>query len=333
MSIQKIISAGLIVMSVFGGVNAKSRYKEYTISDSYSHKNLDIFLIHGKNILVEARYITLGEAMKKKIVKVYETENVNQLSIENLSTKDTIYIQSGDIVKGGKQDRVLQYDLILQPRSGKQPISSFCVEQGRWNKRGNENLHTFQSSDMQLASKKLKLATKEKADQSEVWKHVAGLQEAASANVGGSVQSRESASSLQLTLENKKIKQKTKEYIDNLKGILKNKKDVLGYVFVINNEINSGDIYGHKDLFVKLWPKMLEATVVEAVSEANNKSKNKKIISKDIKRWFEDVEKGKKSKKNINKQTYMRINSSSENIEFETYDKDKGGKVIHKNVM
>lgn len=53
---------------------------------------------------------------------VYETKDVNELSVENRSHKD-IYVQSGDIVKGGQQDRVLAVDLIVPPRSGKDAYS------------------------------------------------------------------------------------------------------------------------------------------------------------------------------------------------------------------
>ena len=49
-------------------------------------------------------------------------------------------MQSGDIVKGGQQDRVLTVSLMLPPKSGRIPIASFCVEQGRWPARGKEDV-------------------------------------------------------------------------------------------------------------------------------------------------------------------------------------------------
>jgi hypothetical protein len=62
---------------------------------------------------------------------------VNELIVENLSDEE-VYIQSGDIVKGGRQDRTLGYDLIVPKKSGKVKITSFCVEHGRWSARGRE---------------------------------------------------------------------------------------------------------------------------------------------------------------------------------------------------
>ena len=57
-----------------------------------------------------------------------------------------VFIQAGDIVKGGKQDRVLTVSFLLPPNSGRVPIASFCVEQGRWSARGKEDHARFSSA-------------------------------------------------------------------------------------------------------------------------------------------------------------------------------------------
>src|SRR5215510_8865160 len=126
----------------------------YKVSGPYSHKNLSIFLIHGEDRAKGWVPLTLQEAMEQKKVIVHETENVNSLAIENVS-REEVFVQSGDIVKGGKQDRVLAIDLIVPPKSGRMPIDSFCVEQGRWNKRGEESANAFSASDKMLVTKDL----------------------------------------------------------------------------------------------------------------------------------------------------------------------------------
>ena len=110
---------------------------DYRLSGPYTHKNLSIFLVHGKNVIKARSFLTLQEALVQKKVVVYETKSVNELSIQNFSDED-VFVQSGDIVKGGAQDRMIGVDLIVPPRSGKLPISAFCVEHGRWSGRGSE---------------------------------------------------------------------------------------------------------------------------------------------------------------------------------------------------
>ena len=82
--------------------------------------------------------------MQKKVV-VYETKSVNELSIQNFSNED-VYVQSGDIVKGGQQDRMIGVDLIVPPRQARCRFRRFASSTGRWSGRGNERATVFSSS-------------------------------------------------------------------------------------------------------------------------------------------------------------------------------------------
>src|SRR5438552_2906574 len=124
-----LLGFGLLAFMTAAGDNLQ-------VTGPFTHENLSIYLVRGKPG-AKTKLLPLQEAMAQKKVAVYETGNVSQLSIENLSGED-VYVQSGDIVKGGRQDRVLTTDFVLPAHSGKLPISSFCVEQGRWTKRGAE---------------------------------------------------------------------------------------------------------------------------------------------------------------------------------------------------
>ena len=99
----------------------------------------------------------LEQAMGRKMVIVHETNHVNELAIENVSSEE-VFVQAGDIVKGGRQDRVLAVDLILPAKSGEIPIDAFCVESGRWQKRGNGEAGKFSSSNDRIVTKELKIA-------------------------------------------------------------------------------------------------------------------------------------------------------------------------------
>src|SRR6516162_2455658 len=138
---------------------------DYNFSGPYTHDNLTLFLVHGPGGLKGKNYLTLQEALEQKKAVVHETGDVNELSVENLSSDADVYIQSGDIVKGGKQDRVLHYDLLIAPHSGRVPLASFCVEHGRWHERKGESASYFMSSSSSLPDKELKLAAKYEQNQ------------------------------------------------------------------------------------------------------------------------------------------------------------------------
>jgi hypothetical protein len=103
---------------------------DYRLSGPHTHANLTVFLVHGQDQHSEASYLTLSEALDQEKVVVHETGNVNELAVENLSPDQELYIQSGDIVKGGRQDRALHYDLVLAPKSGKVPWRPFALSRG-----------------------------------------------------------------------------------------------------------------------------------------------------------------------------------------------------------
>jgi hypothetical protein len=99
-------------------------FAQTRLSGPFTHDNLTIFLIHGADKSAK-NLLTLDEAIDQRKVVVYETRNVNELAVENVSSED-VFIESGDIVKGGAQDRTLKDDIILPSKSGKVSLNSFC---------------------------------------------------------------------------------------------------------------------------------------------------------------------------------------------------------------
>lgn len=128
------------------------------ISGPFTHENLTIYLVHGPSAPGPVP-LTLPEALEKGVVEIKETGSVNQLTVENRGDQE-VFIQAGDIVKGGRQDRVLSVSLTLPPRSGVLPIAAFCVERGRWSPRAGEDSHRFASAKDMLPSREAKLAMK-----------------------------------------------------------------------------------------------------------------------------------------------------------------------------
>src|SRR5438309_9320895 len=169
-----LIAAPLGMVAAWGGHTGQRAQgqDDYRLEGPFTQGNLTVFLIHGRDKIKGQTFITLQEALVQKKVIVRETRSVNELTIENVSGEE-VYVQSGDIVKGGQQDRMMAVDLILPPRSGKITISAFCVENGRWSKRGSEEVTVFNSSANVIAGRDLKLAAKSAESQGEVWRQVA----------------------------------------------------------------------------------------------------------------------------------------------------------------
>ena len=336
--------------------SAQVAASDYKISGPYTHKNLTVFLIHGENKTTGKVPLTLQEAMALKKVKVIETGDVNQLAIQNISDQE-VFVQSGDIVKGGQQDRVLAMDLLVPPHSGRVPIDSFCVEHGRWQQRGQEMATAFSSSEQSLNHKDLKIAAKQAKSQNEVWAKVAESQDklgrnamaAASPAAGARMASADgyallspsavdvtsavSRSSLQLTLENKIVKETADEYLKELQKIIAGKPDVIGYAFAINGQINSADVYSSRALFAKLWPKMLKASAIEAIAEFDKNGKHEEVTTASIKSFLSEAENGKAESRELTPHVMMVKSESEKNLFFETRDRKRSDEWLHRNYL
>lgn len=304
----------------------------YRLSGPYTHKNLTIFLIHGKDLASGENFLTLQEALARKKVIVYETKDVNELAIRNLSNRD-IYVQAGDIVRGGEQDRMISMDFIVPPKSGRIPIGAFCVEQGRWSRRGNEVAGSFSSSENSATSRELKLAAKKVNSQGLVWDYVKVAQEKLSKNVGGTVNSDVSVSSLELAVEDSRVKESSGSYINALSNILQRERSVIGYVFAINGKVNSADIYSSSTLFAKLWPKLLKASAIEALAELNSDARQDAVSADAVNAFLVEAEQGKPSEKNVTSRVNLLLREDANNVFFETRDRGRKSAWIHRNYI
>ncbi|HKQ92300.1 MAG TPA: DUF6569 family protein, partial [Blastocatellia bacterium] len=246
---------------------------------------------------------------------------------------------------------------------------AFCVEQGRWSRRGGEAVTAFSASENGLASKDLKIAAKARMSQGDVWANVSKTQEKLAMNmtvtssappapararrgagagggnlrIGGgrmtgsdsvaSVTDRASPSSLQLTLENKLVKDTAKDYVKNLSSIINGKRDVVGFVFAINGQINSADVYSSNALFAKLWPKMIEASAIEAIAELKAEEKSRPVDVSAIKAFLRESHAGKAETKKVTARTSVVKSETGKNLFFETRDSSRKDKWVHRNYI
>ncbi len=255
--------------------------KQLKIHQPVKYGHLDLYLITGKTSSSHIKSLkTLKESLADKTGVVKETGDVNQLAVQNKSKKLDLFINAGDIVKGGKQDRTLAYDLWV-PSNTEAALPSFCVEHDRWSKRGNEEVASFASNSYLLSSRSLRIASTVNNTQGEVWKEVSKLQEKLNSKLDTEVYGAASASSLQLSLENEELQEKIKEYEKAFASFGKD-KEAIGFVFAINGELFGADYYIDPALFSRMREKLLTAAIVEAVSEQATDQETKTLTSSQV---------------------------------------------------
>jgi hypothetical protein len=163
-------------------------------------------------LLSEAMKIPGFRVMEQKQFGRSESQWFHGVTVQN-KTQDTVLLLSGDVVKGGNQDRVIAHHEVILPRSVRN-IEVFCVEAGRstyYNPQASaaeKEVAAF-SGYFSVASPKVRRAVQNPGQQQAVWDAVANVTKANAA---------ESSTSAYTTLDNESEQKKTPRRLHNASG-------------------------------------------------------------------------------------------------------------------
>lgn len=257
-----------------------------TVHEPIHQGNLTIFPVTTPTTVDASAFITLDEGLRAGLVKVGELgalrgtgamsrpiitgrrgpappitpsqmgdgARVNELAIQNLSDKPLLLI-AGEIVTGGKQDRVLGRDLIVPPRSEPIALGVFCVEPGRWH-----GLNAQFGASKAMAHPNLRKQVTEAKDQSKVWEEVGNANRMMAAGVPAGATA---ASSFAVTMAQRPVQEKltadSRHFLDRLP------RGATGVVIAVNGRTVWADLFASAALFDRYREKLLQSYVVEAM--------------------------------------------------------------------
>lgn len=316
LSLMSLLSLTLLGMSFVPDPSADTEKKtepatikvgEQTVllSKPFSHENLTVFLLHGKD-RSKANYVTLDEGLAKKLITVSEKKNeqVSELVIENTSDRP-LFLQEGDRLSGGKQDRIIVTSLIVPAKSGKMPLPTFCIEQSRWTE-GKKGKQFGNANNPVLAAQQVRIAAKVtpmRGGQHAVWRNVAILK----ADAMKKLDADNKNSSLNETYSSKKVIEICNACSKKLDGIVKPHKDVIGFAIAINGEIEEVNVYPNHQLAAKLYPRLVQSYAVQAALAKDEKKKPKEVKADDVSKFLVSTkQKGKRTEK-VNADNSLRV--------------------------
>jgi hypothetical protein len=250
----------LLTNQLFAQLTYARLYVDYDSAVVY--KNLRIIPIRYKggngdrSNAVLQNAIPFSEALQKNLITVQERgttaiENVHWLSLINNSDKN-IYVSSGEVLEGGRQDRIVTKDTIVAAQSGRTDLPVMCVEEGRWSTKDKKFVYR------KMANMHLRKTLDETKSQVQVWKEIDNQ------------------------LENGKIKNKTLAYLSRDKNkaftALQNEywqffqkklsppdSNVVGIVCMSGNKIIGSDIFISNQLFYGKWQPLMQGYIEEAI--------------------------------------------------------------------
>jgi len=269
----------------------------WRLLDPIMYENLTVFPVVSATGYDTREFLTLEEGLSRGDVVVreqgadtmirnrdnvrppvqsYGGPSVNQLVLVNRS-KQPLILLAGELVSGGKQDRVIAKDRIVAPGSEPLPLDVFCVEHGRWSQGAN-----FTAAKT-IVHPSVREQAAMKQSQSDVWASVAGgstaprdaaapaprvsteslstamAEEAPTQSYAKLYDSRRVAPSVDAMVN--EVERRFKKETAGLKG-----ERVVGVVIAYGGEVAWSDIFASAELFEQYWTKLLRSYAVEAVA-------------------------------------------------------------------
>lgn len=304
-----VLFSGFIVISAANAGDAGSlpaTSNDYKILAPITHGDLTIFPVVSAKSHDTSGFITLDEGIRSGDVVVTEVGNlhstmrrrppyqprpyqgaeVNRLVLVN-NSKHPLILLAGEVVTGGKQDRVVGKDRIVPAESDPVDLAVFCVEHGRWTETSTKfDIH---ASVMLQPSVRMKAMADQ--DQQKVWDEVgksraqmsvrvqAAAPTVSSGSAGGTVNSRalyigelNSTSSYAKARENKAVQAQVESITEPMQksyeSVIKQlrNQNAVGVVVAVKGHIVWADMFASGALLAKYWPKLLESYATEALT-------------------------------------------------------------------
>ena len=152
LAIMCLLAVGANKAQEDGEKDGKISSNQWRLAEPIRYENLSVFPVVSRQSADTANFATLDESLSAGQVIVTEGgadtmrrsrdghpvaipeqrgASVNQLVLVNRGSKPLLLL-AGELVSGGKQDRIIAKDRIVPPGAAPLPLDVFCVEAGRW---------------------------------------------------------------------------------------------------------------------------------------------------------------------------------------------------------
>lgn len=273
----------LCLFSVAWGGNPTPSYKALS---PISHGNLTIFPVVASDTHDTSEFITLDEGIRSGEVVITEAgrlggiirsphahvppstgARVNNLVLVN-NSKHPLILLAGEIVTGGKQDRVIAKDRVIPAESDPVDLGVFCVEPGRW----VESSAQFSTMKSQMAQPSVRNKAMVAQNQQQVWDSVQTANGAIGGLAGGVPGT---PTSYAKTFENEKVDrvvaQEAAPIEQSYSSLMKQLRDehAVGVVVAVGGRMIWADLFASTPLLEKYWPKLVRSYAAEAVTSGS----------------------------------------------------------------
>jgi len=224
---------------------------DLAIDSPYHYRGLTIFPLVLRHRPDHRSYQTLDEGLANGTVVVKERKGgvVSELVLRNNAGLHT-FILAGELVLGGKQNRLMRSDLLLPPHSGDVVVAVYCGQKGRWSPA-----ERFTSKSA-LAPQALRGRAMAGAPQAEVWE---GIRKNAAR-----LKAASPSEDLQRVYDSKAVRTALAEYRDRCVPYLR-RRSAVGFVAARYGAIVGAEVFRSRSLFNRLRSKLIESYAIDCI--------------------------------------------------------------------
>jgi len=249
---------GVLLVAVAGTpVGAAGSQPNLRLGKAVRHGALEVFPLWGPRAQAAADYLLLEEGLRSGKVKIEERAgggSVPELLLDNRSRRPLLLV-SGEVVYGGKQDRVIREDTIIPPMASRVPISVYCVEQGRWG--GGKSFEKVGGFALPRVMKAASFAA-----QGDVWRAV--REEALKARARGDPGAVTATGTLKAVLGSKRAAKDAEPFLRAAEKIFRGRTLPVGFVVAIGGKPQAAHVFASAGLAYKLSRRLLQSYALEA---------------------------------------------------------------------
>src|SRR5437870_6997330 len=270
---------------------------DWRILDPVTYENISVFPVVAPYGQDAGAFLTLEEGLATGEVLIRERgseemvrgrdgrpvlipqttgASVNQLVLVNRS-KRPLLLLAGELVSGGKQDRVIGKDRIVPVGAPPLPLDVFCVEHGRWTGSAQ-----FAAANTIVHPSVRESAAVDQA-QTKVWDSVrngtnakppaaAPRAKISSENLSAAISGNGRTEAYEKIYESRAVGVSIDDFVNEVQrrftqaaSGLKNER-VVGVVVAYGGDVAWSDIFASGDLFDHYWRKLLRSYAVEALT-------------------------------------------------------------------
>ncbi len=289
-SIVAILLACAAQLKVHAG--QPESHSGYRVLAPLTSGNLMIFPVVARGEFDTSMFLTLDEGLRSGEVVVTESggvqplvrgprpipprhdgAQVNTLMLVN-NSKRPLLLLAGEIVTGGKQDRVIGKDRIVPAMSDPIDLGVFCVEPGRWVAHSDKfgNFSGLAAPNVRKNAMALK-------DQNQVWNAVRESQAKVAQNVPAAAPEVNQTTSYAKVMGGTTVQRKMDEISAPIQRSYQSllhelrAKNAVGVVVAVNGQLVWADLFASTELLEKYWPKLVQSYAAEAMAQGSRGGK------------------------------------------------------------